>query len=90
MFSATVTDFNRVFIKKFLLSLCERGKYLSIRRKNVFATFVETASNGGLNQMIFLFLPFKFLLGGFGGIYINGSVYDHFFSEHLRIQVWNC
>ena len=45
-----------------------------IRRKNVFAMFVETALNGGLNQIIFLFLLFKFLPGGLGGIYIKGSV----------------
>ena len=64
-----------VFLLKVLFSLCEWGKCLSIRRKNVFATFVETlALNGGLNQTIFLFLLFKFLLGGPGGIYINGSV----------------
>ena len=64
-----------MFLLKILFSLCERGKCLSIRRKNVFATFVETlALNGGLNQMIFLFLTFKFLPGGLGGLYINGSV----------------
>ena len=46
-----------------------------ISRKDVFATFVVTlALTGGLNQMIFLFLPFKFLPCGLGGIYINGSV----------------
>ena len=46
-----------------------------MRGKNVFATFVETLTlNGGLNQMIFLFLPYKFLPGGLGGIYSNGSV----------------
>ena len=63
-----------MFLLKILFSLWERGKCLSIRRKNVFTMFVETlALNGGLNQMIFLFLPFKFLPGGLDGIYINGS-----------------
>ena len=63
-----------MFLLKILFSLCERGNYLLIRRKNVFAMFVETALNGGLNQIIFLFLLFKFLPGGLGGIYIKGSV----------------
>ena len=64
-----------MFQSKILFSLCERAKCLSIRRNNVFAMFVETlALNGGLNQMIFIFLPFKFLPGGLSGIYVNGSV----------------
>ena len=64
-----------MFLLKVLFSLCEQGKCLSMRHKNVFATFVETlALNGLLNQMIFIFLPFKLPHDGLGGIYINGSV----------------
>ena len=77
MFSVQLQLTLTVFLLKISFSLCERGKCLSIRRKNVFEKFVETlVLNGGLNQMIFLFLPFKFLSGGLW--------------EHLRIQVWNC
>ena len=64
-----------MFLLEILFSLFDQGECLSIRGKNVFAMFVETlALNGGLNQMIFIFLPFKFLPGGLDGIYINGSV----------------